>query len=36
MEERKVNPETLSKEANRREFASFIEDFNTGECLHNA
>ena len=31
VEEKKLNPETLSKEKTRKEFASFVEDFNTGE-----
>jgi hypothetical protein len=30
VEERKINPETLSKDQERKEFAHFIEDFNTG------
>lgn len=30
VEERKINPETISKELTKKEFAKFIEDFNTG------
>lgn len=30
VEERKINPETLSKDLTKKEFAKFIEDFNTG------
>jgi len=30
VEERKVNPETISKEQQKKEFARFVEDFNTG------
>jgi hypothetical protein len=30
VEERKINPETISKEVNKKEFARFVEDFNTG------
>jgi hypothetical protein len=30
VEERKVNPETLTKDQERKEFAKFIEDYNTG------
>ncbi|KAF7295950.1 hypothetical protein MKEN_01409500 [Mycena kentingensis (nom. inval.)] len=29
VEERKVNPETISKDQNRKEFARFMEDYNT-------
>lgn len=25
-----INPETISKEQSRKEFARFVEDFNTG------
>lgn len=30
VEERKINPETITKEQNRKEFAKFVEDYNTG------
>jgi hypothetical protein len=30
VEERKINPETISKEVSKKEFARFVEDFNTG------
>jgi hypothetical protein len=30
VEERKVNPETISKDKERKEFSRFVEDFNTG------
>lgn len=30
VEERKINPETQSKENTRKEFARFTEDYNTG------
>ncbi|KAF5354797.1 hypothetical protein D9756_005549 [Leucocoprinus leucothites] len=30
LEERKINPETLLKDQERKEFARYIEDFNTG------
>lgn len=30
VEERKINPETISKDQNKKEFAKFVEDFNTG------
>ena len=30
VEERKINPETVTKDQNRKEFARFVEDFNTG------
>jgi len=30
VEERKINPETISKDQNKKEFARFIEDYNTG------
>ena len=30
VEERKINPETQSKESTRKEFAQFVEDYNTG------
>ncbi|KII95490.1 hypothetical protein PLICRDRAFT_217953 [Plicaturopsis crispa FD-325 SS-3] len=29
VEERKINPESTTKEQNKREFARFVEDFNT-------
>jgi len=31
VEERKINPETVTKERTRKEFAVYVEDFNTGE-----
>ena len=30
VEERMINPETISKDQNKKEFAKFVEDFNTG------
>jgi hypothetical protein len=30
VEERKINPETISKEQEKKEFARFAEDYNTG------
>lgn len=30
VEERKINPETISKEQQKKEFARFVEDYNTG------
>ena len=30
VEERKINPETTSKEQTKKEFARFVEDYNTG------
>jgi hypothetical protein len=30
VEERMINPETISKEQNKKEFAKFTEDYNTG------
>jgi hypothetical protein len=30
VEERKINPETISKEQNKKEFAKYVEDYNTG------
>jgi len=30
VEERKINPETQSKESTRKEFMQFMEDYNTG------
>lgn len=30
VEERKINPETISKEQTKKEFAQFVEDYNTG------
>ncbi|KAK7033822.1 hypothetical protein R3P38DRAFT_735121 [Favolaschia claudopus] len=29
VEERKINPETISKDQNKKEFAKFMEDYNT-------
>lgn len=34
LEERKLNPETLSKENTRKEFGRFMEDYNTGTLPH--
>ncbi|KAF7783173.1 hypothetical protein Agabi119p4_2549 [Agaricus bisporus var. burnettii] len=34
VEERKLNPETLSKDQERKAFAHFIEDFNTATLPH--
>jgi hypothetical protein len=31
VEERKLNPEIMSKDQNKKEFARFMEDYNTGE-----
>jgi hypothetical protein len=33
VEERMVNPETISKDQTKTEFAKFVEDFNTGSSL---
>lgn len=33
VEERKVNPETQTKEGTRKEFAQFMEDYNTGSSI---
>ena len=30
VEERKMNPERMSKDQNKKEFARFVEDYNTG------
>lgn len=30
LEERKINPETISRDLERKEFARFVEDYNTG------
>ena len=30
VEERMVNPETMSKDQTKKEFARFVEDYNTG------
>jgi len=32
LEERKINPESISKDQERKEFAVFVEDYNTGAC----
>lgn len=32
LEERKINPEAISKDQERKEFAVFVEDYNTGTC----
>jgi hypothetical protein len=34
VEERKINPETISKDQSKKEFARFIEDFNTATLPH--
>ncbi|KAI0642077.1 hypothetical protein C8Q79DRAFT_918107 [Trametes meyenii] len=34
VEERKVNPETISKEQTKKEFARFVEDYNTATLPH--
>ncbi|KAI0061963.1 hypothetical protein BV25DRAFT_1804805, partial [Artomyces pyxidatus] len=34
VEERKQNPETMSKENTKKEFARFVEDFNTATLPH--
>lgn len=34
VEERKVNPETITKDQNKKEFAKFVEDFNTATLPH--
>ncbi|KAL0072601.1 hypothetical protein AAF712_000364 [Marasmius tenuissimus] len=34
VEERKINPETISKEQSKKEFARFVEDFNTATLPH--
>ncbi|ORX41096.1 hypothetical protein BD324DRAFT_38072 [Kockovaella imperatae] len=34
VEERKINPETLSKDRTRKEFAVFVEDYNTATLPH--
>ena len=31
VEERMINPETISKDQTKKEFARFVEDYNTGE-----
>ena len=31
-----INPETISKDATKKEFAKFVEDFNTGELSSHA
>lgn len=33
VEERKINPEVLSKDQTKKEFAKFAEDYNTGKFL---
>lgn len=33
MEERKINPETTTKDQQKREFSRFVEDYNTGEIV---
>ena len=30
VEERMINPETISKDQTKKEFARFVEDYNTG------
>ncbi|KIY46090.1 hypothetical protein FISHEDRAFT_75935 [Fistulina hepatica ATCC 64428] len=34
VEERKINPETISKDQNRKEFVRFVEDYNTATLPH--
>ncbi|TDL16430.1 hypothetical protein BD410DRAFT_755452 [Rickenella mellea] len=34
VEERKINPETMSKDLNKKEFARFMEDYNTATLPH--
>ncbi|KAL0569148.1 hypothetical protein V5O48_012822 [Marasmius crinis-equi] len=34
VEERKINPETISREQNKKEFARFVEDYNTATLPH--
>ncbi|KAF5375565.1 hypothetical protein D9615_009174 [Tricholomella constricta] len=34
VEERKINPETISKEQNKKEFMRYVEDFNTATLPH--
>ncbi|PFH52213.1 hypothetical protein AMATHDRAFT_57581 [Amanita thiersii Skay4041] len=34
MEERKINPETITKDQNKKEFAQFVEDYNTATLPH--
>ncbi|KAF9462383.1 hypothetical protein BDZ94DRAFT_1236872 [Collybia nuda] len=34
VEERKINPETISKEQSKKEFARYVEDFNTATLPH--
>jgi len=34
VEERKINPETISKEQNKKEFAKYVEDYNTATLPH--
>jgi len=34
IEERKINPETISKDQSRKEFARFVEDYNTATLPH--
>ncbi len=33
VEERKINPETISKDQTKKEFARFVEDYNTGMSI---
>jgi len=34
VEERKINPETITKDQSKKEFAKFVEDFNTATLPH--
>ena len=34
VEERMINPETITKDQTKKEFARFMEDFNTGLYSH--
>ena len=35
VEERKMNPERMSKDQNKKEFARFVEDYNIGQSSIN-
>ena len=34
LEERKINPEAISKDQEKKEFSHYVEDFNTGMFSH--
>ena len=36
VEERMLNPETMSEDQTKKEFARFVEDFNTGSSFTNS